>query len=63
MAWSQWSTAGTVADPATFVKGLQNVITAHDILRSKGFVDVAGNPILLQMQAVGARTDLYSARI
>ncbi len=35
------------------------MIRAHDILRLKGFVAVAGKPMRLTLQAVGPRVDTY----
>jgi cobalamin biosynthesis protein CobW len=35
------------------------VISEHDVLRLKGFVDVPGKPMRLQVQAVGSRIDTY----
>lgn len=51
--------AGPVADPAAFIDRLKAIITDHDILRLKGFVDVPGKPMRLLVQAVGARIDQY----
>ena len=53
---------GAVADPAVFVEKLKGVIGAHDVLRLKGFVDVSGKPMRLQLQAVGSRVDQYFDR-
>ncbi|WP_454849777.1 cobalamin biosynthesis protein CobW [Rhizobium binxianense] len=53
---------GPVADPAAFVDRLKSVISEHDVLRLKGFVDVAGKPMRLQVQAVGSRIDQYFDR-
>ena len=53
---------GAVADPASFVEKLKSVIAEHDVLRLKGFVDVPGKPMRLQIQAVGARIDQYFDR-
>ncbi|MDO9418695.1 cobalamin biosynthesis protein CobW [Pararhizobium sp.] len=51
-----------ITDPAAFVEGLKAVITEHDILRLKGFIDVPGKPMRLLVQAVGARIDQYFDR-
>lgn len=53
---------GPVADPAAFVDALKGVIAEHDVLRLKGFVDVPGKPMRLQLQAVGSRIDTYFDR-
>ncbi len=53
---------GPIADPAVFVEELKAVIAAHDVLRLKGFVDVPGKPMRLQVQAVGSRIDHYFDR-
>ncbi|MBX5001714.1 cobalamin biosynthesis protein CobW [Rhizobium lentis] len=53
---------GAVADTAAFVEKLKGIIAAHDVLRLKGFIDVSGKPMRLQMQAVGARIDQYFDR-
>jgi cobalamin biosynthesis protein CobW len=46
---------GEVADPAALVARLQAVAAAHDVLRMKGFVAVAGKPMRLLVQGVGTR--------
>ncbi|NLS04940.1 cobalamin biosynthesis protein CobW [Rhizobium sp. P32RR-XVIII] len=53
---------GAIADPAGFVEKLKGVIAEHDVLRLKGFADVAGKPMRLQIQAVGSRIDQYFDR-
>ncbi len=53
---------GTLADPAGFIEKLKGVIAEHDVLRLKGFADVAGKPMRLQIQAVGSRIDQYFDR-
>ena len=53
---------GPVADPAAFTEKLKGVISEHDILRLKGFVDVPAKPMRLQIQAVGSRIDQYFDR-
>ena len=52
----------TLQDPAAFVMALEALIEAHDILRVKGFVDVAGKPMRMVVQAVGSRVDSYFDR-
>lgn len=52
-------TLGEVEDPKAFTAKVVDVINAHDILRLKGFIAVAGKPMRLTLQAVGPRTDTY----
>lgn len=54
--------AGPVGEPKAFVGKLRPVIARHDILRLKGFADVAGKPMRLAVQAVGDRIDYYFDR-
>jgi cobalamin biosynthesis protein CobW len=51
-----------VADVATLTARLKAAIEAHDILRLKGFVAVAGKPLRLTVQAVGPRIETYFDR-
>ncbi|OWV82672.1 cobalamin biosynthesis protein CobW [Rhizobium sp. R635] len=53
---------GAIADTATFVEKLKSIIAEHDVLRLKGFIDVSGKPMRLQLQAVGVRIDQYFDR-
>ena len=53
---------GAIADPSSFVERLKGVIAEYDVLRLKGFVDVPGKPMRLQIQAVGSRIDHYFDR-
>ena len=53
---------GPIAEPVTFIERLKTVIGNHDVLRLKGFVDVPGKPMRLQLQAVGSRVDHYFDR-
>ncbi len=53
---------GPIADPSAFVESLKGIIAEHDVLRLKGFVDVPGKPMRLQLQAVGSRIDHYFDR-
>ncbi|MDE3817550.1 cobalamin biosynthesis protein CobW [Sinorhizobium meliloti] len=53
---------GAIADPAAFTERLKGVISEHDVLRLKGFVDVPGKPMRLLVQAVGSRIDQYFDR-
>jgi len=50
---------GEVPDAVCFAERLAEVIRAHDILRLKGFVAVAGKPMRLVVQAVGPRIETY----
>lgn len=53
---------GAVTDPKWLVEELKKIIEAHDVLRLKGFVEVAGKPMRLVVQAVGKRIDSYFDR-
>ncbi len=53
---------GSVADAKALAGLLKPIIEKHDVLRLKGFVDVAGKPMRLQVQAVGSRIDTYFDR-
>ncbi len=44
-----------VAEPKTIVDRIAKATAAHDILRVKGFVDIAGKPMRLLVQGVGSR--------
>ena len=44
-----------IADPEAFTARLKAVVEAHDILRVKGFLAVAGKPMRLELQGVGPR--------
>ncbi|MGJ0510639.1 MAG: cobalamin biosynthesis protein CobW [Methylocystis sp.] len=44
-----------VADPAALVARIAEAARAHNVLRVKGFVEVAGKPMRLLVQGVGAR--------
>lgn len=52
-------TMGEVDDPKAFTAKVVDVITAHDILRLKGFIAVTGKPMRMTLQAVGPRADTY----
>jgi cobalamin biosynthesis protein CobW len=54
--------AGNVKDTVAFLDGIKSIISAHDVLRLKGFVDVAEKPMRLVVQAVGQRVDSYFDR-
>lgn len=53
---------GAIDDPAVFHQGLKAVIDRHDILRLKGFAEIAGKPMRQVIQAVGSRVDSYFDR-
>ncbi|WP_422370944.1 cobalamin biosynthesis protein CobW [Hoeflea sp.] len=55
-------TLGPISDPAAFLEGLKSLIVSHDILRLKGFADVAGKPMRQVIQAVGSRIDTHFDR-
>jgi cobalamin biosynthesis protein CobW len=44
-----------IDDPAALLDRLKSVAEAHDVLRIKGFAAVAGKPMRLAVQGVGAR--------
>lgn len=44
-----------IAEPEAFVARLKPLVEAHDILRLKGFLAVAGKPMRLEVQGVGSR--------
>ena len=52
-------TRGEIADAAGFTTQVADTIRAHNILRLKGFVAVAGKPMRQTLQAVGPRVDTY----
>lgn len=49
-------------DRATLLRAVEKTIAAHDILRIKGFADVAGSASRLLLQAVGPRLSSYFDR-
>jgi cobalamin biosynthesis protein CobW len=49
-------------DRATLLKTIEKTIAAHDILRIKGFANVAGSDSRLLIQAVGPRLNSYFDR-
>ena len=53
---------GAVTDPAALLAKLKPVIAAHDILRLKGFVAVAGREFRHVIQGVGGRLNGYYDR-
>ena len=48
-------TLPAIADPAALTARIERIARDHDVLRVKGFVEVAGKPLRLLVQAVGAR--------
>jgi cobalamin biosynthesis protein CobW len=50
---------GEIADPKAFADQISQTISAHGILRLKGFVAVTDKPMRLTVQAVGPRVDHY----
>lgn len=56
------ATLPEIADPNAFADQVAATIRAHDVLRLKGFVAVAGKPMRLVLQAVGARVETYFER-
>jgi cobalamin biosynthesis protein CobW len=53
---------GEVSDPAAFAKKVAATISAHGVLRLKGFAAIQGKPLRLALQAVGPRVDTYFDR-
>jgi cobalamin biosynthesis protein CobW len=51
-----------IADPALIAKRIAGLAEAHNVLRIKGFVAVAGKPMRLLIQAVGSRVSHYYDR-
>jgi cobalamin biosynthesis protein CobW len=51
-----------VAAPEVLVERIEWAVAAHDLLRVKGFVDVAGKPMRLVLQGVGRRLHWYFDR-
>jgi cobalamin biosynthesis protein CobW len=51
-----------IADPASVAKRIVAVAEAHNVLRMKGFLAVAGKPMRLLVQAVGPRVSHYYDR-
>ena len=52
-------TRGEIANAGAFANQVSDVITAHNILRLKGFVAVENKPMRQTLQAVGPRVDTY----
>ena len=53
---------GSVGNVKVLVDQLAQLIEEHDVLRLKGFVEVAGKPMRLVVQAVGKRVDIHFDR-
>jgi cobalamin biosynthesis protein CobW len=53
---------GPVADPERFLHRIGAVLTAHDVLRLKGFLDIPGKEFRQVVQGVGARLQHYFDR-
>ncbi len=53
---------GSVKDAKKLAAALVEIIDNHDVLRLKGFVEIAGKPMRLVVQAVGKRIDTYFDR-
>jgi cobalamin biosynthesis protein CobW len=53
---------GPVEDPAGFIRHIEAAMARHDILRVKGFLDVAGKPFRAVVQGVGGRVQHYFDR-
>ena len=45
----------SLVDPVDYVRRLGEIAGRHDVLRMKGFLDIAGKPMRLLVQGVGAR--------
>jgi cobalamin biosynthesis protein CobW len=52
----------SIDDLAGFAARIEATMAAHDILRVKGFLDVAGKPFRAVIQAVGGRVQHYFDR-
>ncbi|MFO0998043.1 MAG: cobalamin biosynthesis protein CobW [Alphaproteobacteria bacterium] len=51
-----------IPDPAALCRRIEAAAEAHDVLRVKGFIDVAGKPMRLVIQGVGTRIQHYFDR-
>jgi cobalamin biosynthesis protein CobW len=52
-----------IVDPAALLRRIETVMVEHDILRLKGFLDIAGKPFRAVVQAVGGRVQQYFDRL
>ncbi len=55
-------TVGTISDPEALIAKIEAAMADHDILRVKGFVDIAGKPFRAVIQGVGGRIEQYFDR-
>ena len=53
---------GPVEDPSGFARRIEAAMVDHDILRVKGFLDIAGKPFRSVVQGVGGRVQHYFDR-
>ena len=53
---------GTISDPELLIAKIEAAMADHDILRVKGFVDIAGKPFRAVIQGVGGRIEQYFDR-
>lgn len=53
---------GAISAPDEFCKSLADVISKHDVLRLKGFMNVPDKAMRLNIQAVGSRVDQHYDR-
>ncbi|WP_373085136.1 cobalamin biosynthesis protein CobW [Sneathiella sp.] len=53
---------GEISSPESLIAKLENAIAAHNILRIKGFISVAGKDMRLILQGVGSRLQHYFDR-
>ena len=53
---------GPVVDPSGFARRIEAAMVDHDILRVKGFLDIAGKPFRSVVQGVGGRVQHYFDR-
>ncbi len=53
---------GTISDPEALIAKIEAAMADHDILRVKGFVDIAGKPFRAVIQGVGGRIEQYFDR-
>jgi len=51
-----------VSNPENMANRLRDIIETHDVLRVKGFVEVAGKDMRMVVQAVGRRVEIYFDR-